>query len=178
MVTRDGLRDHGATFTDALAARIADFLVGVGLEISPAQLPEETFLPGILTRGGRLLVDPERMRYPGDLLHEAGHLAVLEPARRRLFGDPEGAAGLDMRQVELQAIGWSYAAAIHLAIDPAIVFHEAGYRGRSSSLLLNFGLGVFFGVEGLAGAGLTLTTAQAARLGAEPYPHMLKWLRE
>ncbi len=123
------------------------------------------------------MVDPARLLYPGDLLHEAGHLAMLAPDQRRTFGAADGPAGLDMRQLEVQAIAWSYAAALHLAIDPAVVFHDAGYRGRAAGMLFNFRLGVYVGVDDLARAGMTLTRAQAAQANAQPYPHMLKWLR-
>jgi hypothetical protein len=152
--------------------------VGIGIPMSRAELLDGTFLPGVRIDQGALVVDAGRLSYPGDLLHEAGHLAVLPPASRRSFGSQEGPPGVDMRQLEIQAIAWSYAAAMHLDIDPAIVFHPGGYRGRSPGMLQNFALGVFVGVSDLANAGMTLALADAARLGASPYPHMLKWVRD
>jgi hypothetical protein len=143
-----------------------------------ATLPGDGFLPGILVREGGLVVDVDRLRYPGDLLHEAGHLAVLAPSRRRAFGDPGGTGGLDMREVEIQAIAWSYAAAIHLQLDPALVFHAGGYHGHAAGLLRNFALGVHIGVSHLQDAGMAVTVKEAERLGALPYPHMIRWLRE
>jgi len=83
-----------------------------------------------------------------------------------------------MRQIEIQAIAWSYAAALALDIDPALLFHEGGYAGRGPGLLQNFALGVFFGVDGLEAAGLTVTGKDPAHAGLDPYPHMIKWLRE
>ena len=87
---------------------IAEFLRGIGLtvEFGPVQ---ESFLPGVMLVAGGLLVDAEGLLYPGDLLHEAGHLAVMAAERRGscpVVGDEMGE--------EIGAQCWSYAAAIHL----------------------------------------------------------------
>jgi hypothetical protein len=172
------LCDHAATSGGELTDTIIDFVVGVGIRVSRTELDGDTFLPGIRVRAGGLDVDSPRLVYPGDILHEAGHLAVLpEPARSR-FGDPGGESPTDMRRIELQAIAWSYAAALELGIDPAVVFHAGGYHGRSASLLGNFTLGVYVGLDDLARAGMVAPPREAARLGVAPYPHMLKWLND
>jgi hypothetical protein len=110
-------------------------------------------------------VDEARLEYPGDLLHEAGHLAVAPPdVRSGLSGDID-----DMPDLEWAAIPWSYAAALEIGIDPALVFHEGGYRGHSAGLLGNFQLGVPIGLHLLVDAGMTTPDA---------YPRMERWLRE
>jgi hypothetical protein len=63
-------------FRDTVTNRIADFLNEIGIGVEPVRLNAEGFLPGILVKGGRLLVGEAELSYPGDLLHEAGHLAV------------------------------------------------------------------------------------------------------
>jgi hypothetical protein len=83
-----------------------------------------------------------------------------------------------MREIEIQAIAWSYAAALELGLDPALVFHDGGYHGRSASLLMNFALGVYVGVDGLKASGMAAAPLDAERLGVPPYPHMIKWLRD
>jgi hypothetical protein len=165
------------TFADELTERIADFLRGIGIRVTPADLGDGTFLPGIRVHDGGLLVDASRLRYPGDLLHEAGHLAVLPRSARRAFGDPT-ASTADMREIETQAIAWSYASALEVGVDPALVFHAGGYRGRSAGLLMNFALGVYLGVDGLQAAGMAVRPRDAERLGVPPYPHMVKWVRD
>jgi hypothetical protein len=162
----------------SLTLTITRFLVTIGIEIVRAPLPDTTFLPGILLSDGTLTVDPERMRYPGDLLHEAGHLAVLPPALRGRFGDAEPPEELDMGGLEVQASAWAYAAAVHLGLDPAVVFHNGGYAGHSLGLLRSFSLGVYYGVGDLQAAGMSATPARAAQLGVAPYPHMIRWMRE
>ena len=165
-------------FNNPLAQKITDFLTNIGIEIIPAKLSEDTFLPGILVERGRMLVDEEKLTYPGDLLHEAGHLAV---APRELRPELSGEVVLpefNMDAVESQAIAWSYAACLYLHLDPTVVFHERGYKGKSEALLFNFSVGVYVGLNGLQEAGMAASTNQARELGSLPYPHMLKWLRD
>jgi hypothetical protein len=156
---------------------IVGFIQEIGLSISEAKLSDPTFLPGILVKNGGLVIDPAKLAHPGDLLHEAGHLAVV-PAddRSALNGQVDLEEG-PMEPVEAQAIAWSYAAALHLGLDPRVVFHSTGYMGMAERLLMNFELGVYIGVAGLADAGLTITPREAFITGAAPYPAMLRWLR-
>jgi hypothetical protein len=120
-----------------------------------------------------LVIDEARLRYPGDLLHEAGHLAVATPERRGAMHDNVG----DDAAEEMMAIAWSYAAALHLAIDPAIVFHKDGYRGGASELLENFNAGLYFAVSTLQWVGMTYDEKRAKNEGAAAYPKMRRWLR-
>jgi hypothetical protein len=162
-----------------LTAAIVDFLRRIGIECELAELAEEDcFLPGIRLERGRLLVDRQRLLYPGDLLHEAGHLAVVPPAARsEMSGASTEVAGIDMATAEVAAVPWSYAAALAAGVDPAAVFHDGGYRGHGKGLLFNFSIGAPVGVHLLEEIGLTLGPSRARELGAEPYPHMLRWLR-
>ena len=117
-------------------------------------------------------MDPERLLYPGDLLHEAGHLAVMLPAQRAVTGSNVGA---DMGD-EIAAQTWSYAAAVHLGLPPEVVFHPAGYKGSADKLIEVFSEGRV-GVPLLQWMGLTLDAKRAAAESMAPYPHMIRWLR-
>ncbi|HLM01763.1 MAG TPA: hypothetical protein VK400_11965 [Pyrinomonadaceae bacterium] len=165
-------------FENPLTRRIAEFLDEIGLPIFPKRLDENTFLSGILIENGKIFVDESRLAFPGDLLHEAGHLAVVPKNLRARLNDeialPTGEFNIDA--VEVAAIAWSYAAALHLGLDPRVVFHAGGYKGKSESLLTNFSLGVYLGVNTLENAEMTATGENARKLGVSPYPQMLKWL--
>jgi hypothetical protein len=161
-------------FTGPLTARIAGFLQEIGLEVERRELPEACFLPGVRVERGRVLVDEARLLSPGDVLHEAGHLAVMTAADRAAR---EGDLGADLGE-EIGAIAWSYAAALHLGIDPAVVFHPHGYRGASGGFLDNFRHGRYVGVPLLQWMELTHEPKSAAAAGVPPYPHMVKWLRD
>ena len=69
-------------FADPLTERLVAFVRGIGIAVRATSLPEQTFLPGIDIRDGAILIDEARLTYPGDILHEAGHLAVADPAER------------------------------------------------------------------------------------------------
>jgi hypothetical protein len=158
-------------FANPLTERLADFIRGVGIGLRAAELPDPTFLPGIDVRHGVILVDEARLAHPGDLLHEAGHLAVTEAAERK-------AAKLSPSDGdEMAAIAWSWAALKHLDLDPAIVFHPHGYRGASQAYIENFSLGRTFGQPLLQYYGMTFDVKKAAENGATAFPHMLRWLR-
>jgi hypothetical protein len=153
---------------------IVEFLGRVGLDVREASLDGvKTFMPGIHVADGRLLFDRERLLYPGDLLHEAGHLAIVTPGRR---------AGANGRFVlsggnEIAAIAWSYAAAVALQLDLAILFHDDGYRGGASALRDNFSAGRYIGVPVLVWLGMTSPPGQSGDPRNE-YPAMRSWLNE
>jgi hypothetical protein len=158
-------------FADPLTERLVAFVRGIGIEVRTATLTEKTVLPGLDIRHGAILVDEARMTHPGDILHEAGHLAVTDPAERN--APTLSPTGGD----EMTSIAWSYAALRHLELDPAIVFHDDGYKGGAASIIENFTAGRYFGVPLLQLYGMALEPNRAAASGVEPYPHMLRWLR-
>jgi hypothetical protein len=157
-----------------LTAQIANFLLEIGLEVESAVINEATFLPGILIDHGKMVIDETQLKHPGDLLHEAGHLAVIPASRRRLIQKDAGKKAAE----EMMAIAWSYAALVHLGLAPEVVFHPEGYHGGSKALIELFTQGQTYGQPTLQWLGLTAEKKLAEELGIEPYPHMIKWLCE
>lgn len=155
-----------------LIPTITAFLDRIGIPYAFEPVEPGSFLPGVTVRHGALVFDPETIPYPGDLLHEAGHIAVTDPELR---GKIEGVS--DSPGEEMAAICWSYAAALELGIDPAVVFHPDGYQGGSASILANFANGQYFGVPLLDYYGMTAEAKWAETRGMEPYPKMARWLR-
>ncbi|QIL83191.1 hypothetical protein G7047_27065 [Diaphorobacter sp. HDW4A] len=162
----------------AIALRIIDFLREIGLRVELCEVAEDSFLPGLRIRQGGLQVDLDRLPWPGDLLHEAGHLAVVPPDVRATLDD----ALQDMPAVphggEIEATAWAWAATRHLGLDSAVLFHDGGYHGHAAGLRMNFELGVYLGASGLASAGMTGLAGHACTPeGAALYPQMRLWLR-
>lgn len=160
-----------------LLERILAFLGEAGVVVREEPIDAPTFLPGIRVTGGVLVFDRARLDWPGDLLHEAAHVALTSAARRAALDDaleaePPDAIG------EVEAIAWSFAAATRIELPLDQLFHADGYRGHSQGLALAYSLGVYHGAAGLAAFGLTAVGEQARRLGVRPYPHMLRWLRD
>ena len=158
-------------FDNPLTRTIVGFLERIGIAVSAVRLGDDTFLPGLQVRGGSLLVDESRLAYPTDLLHEAGHIAVTEPALRPSLDSIGDDAG-----EEMAAIAWSYAASVELGIDAGTLFHDA-YRGGGPNLADNFANGRDVGVPLLACYGLCADWRRPDPDGPAPYPHMLRWLR-
>jgi hypothetical protein len=154
---------------------IVQFLRSIGLVVEPAELQGDTFLPAIRIVQGGLRYDPARLQTPGDLLHEAGHLAISPD--RMLLNDAIDNQSPDAATDEVEAIAWSWAALVHLGLPGEVLFHPAGYKGQSESLLMAYRLGVHVGASGLARRGLCLLPAQAEGSGVQAYPHLRRWLQ-
>jgi hypothetical protein len=169
-----GSLDRGVSVDDGATAQIVDFLHDIGLEVRTGAVEGATFLPGITVERGAIVFDPAELTYPGDLLHEAGHLAV-KPAVERQHASRD--IGSDPAE-EMMAIAWSYAAALEIGIPPEIVFHPDGYRGASESMLQNFAEGRFLAVPMLQWVGMTRDEKRANELGVAAYPRMTRWLRD
>ena len=146
--------------------RIVAFLrdIGLGVRASPGVAG---FLPGLRVDAGALVYDPDTLVSPGDLLHEAGHLALVPAAQRAATSDEVEVPGVAMGDVEPAAMLWSYAATLEIGLDPAVVFHDAGYRGRAPALLRTYGFGVYPGIAVLTSLGLCDPAS---------FPRMLRWL--
>ena len=152
--------------------RIIDFLREIGLQVHERSLLDTTFLPGISIERGELVVDRERLVHPGDMLHEAGHIAITPPSERdSLGGNLESGAG-----EEMAAIAWSYAASVHLGLDSSEVFHEEGYKGDAKNLAENFENGCGVGMPLLEWYGMT--RFQRDDLSGPDFPQMHQWVRE
>jgi hypothetical protein len=165
-------------FRNTSTRKIILFLTSIGIEVVPAQLESQCFLPGLCIEAGRLLVDEARLTYPGDLLHEAGHLAVAPSGVRATLSGEVNIPGADMHAVEAQATAWAYAALVHLRLAPTLLFHDGGYAGKSAGLIFTYTSGVYPGAYGLQLAGMTATGEVARTLSIAPYPNMIKWLRD
>jgi len=158
---------------------ILSFLDEIGLRASERPIPPgSSFLPGIRITQGTLVFDRTALRWPGDLLHEAGHIAVTPASLRPLLDDALDPSLSGPYAREVEATAWAYPATVHLELDPAVLFHAGGYHGKSEGLIVSYGNGVYPGAFGLARAGMTFAAEDARRAGVEPYPRMARWLRE
>jgi hypothetical protein len=167
------------TYSTAVTATIVQFIESIGIPVVFNTITEETFVPGILINKGSLVVDKNQLLYPGDLLHEAGHIAVAMPADREAMHGDVGKMTEKSKSdgEEMMAIAWSYAACVHLSIDPAVVFHPHGYKGASDWYLEQFTSGNPLYIPLMQWAGFCFDAANAAKKGVEPFPAMMNWLR-
>lgn len=151
------------------ARRCLAFLDRIGIRTGRLVDGEAQLLDGLAIIGGRLLIDPAVPVWPGDLLHEAGHIAVAAPEVRPTLGPIIADAG-----DEMGAIAWSYAAACACGLPLEHLFHEGGYRGDAIMLRDAFGSGAHIGAPMLGFWGLCDPDRQP---GDHPFPAMKRWLR-
>lgn len=151
--------------------RIVAFLTEIGIGVRHGEV-RGGFLPGVTVERGDVVFDLDRLAHVGDLVHEAGHVAVTAPEQRSqsTLIDPD--PGLEMA-----AIAWSWAALRAMNLPPEVVFHERGYKGGSRAIIEAFETGPAFGVPILEWLGMTKTQRHAVAAGVPPFPHMLRWLR-
>lgn len=157
-------------FADPLTARLVEFVRSVGIGVSAKELGDDTFLPGLDIRDGVLLIDAARLKYPGDILHEAGHIAVADP-ERRVKPQLKPTKG-----EEMAAMAWSYAAITHLGLPPEIVFHPDGYQGGNKEMIAAFADGSGPGTPLLAWFDMT-AAPHGPDNGFATFPQMHRWLR-
>ncbi len=161
-----------------LTQTIMEFLIGIGIPVREGLVAPDSFLPGLSIVNGSLIYDSATLRWPGDLLHEAGHIATTPASMRSMLNDSLDESSSVPHGGEVEATAWAYAAIVHLGLAPSVLFHPQGYKGKSAELIATYTLGVYPGCYGLAQAGMTLLGAEAKLVSTPPYPHMNRWLRD
>jgi hypothetical protein len=157
---------------ELVLARIFQFLNEINVPYYFTEIESETFLPGIKIKNGELQIDLNKLKYPGDLLHEAGHIAVTASDTRKALNDnivenDEAKAG-----DEMAVLLWSYAAALKIGLAIEIVFHEEGYKGEATWLRQQFEGKNYLGLPLLQWMKMTEIEGESA------FPKMKTWLRE
>ena len=157
--------------------KIVAFVNGIGVPCREGDVQPDTFLPGVDIVNGAIIYDTKRLVSPGDILHEAGHIAVLSKEDREKVSSPDVSGDLQPGGAEMAAIAWSWAAIQHLGIAPDVVFHEKGYHGESPQIIMNFSNRRYFGVSLLQWFGMTVErTSENEKVAI--YPEMKHWLRQ
>ena len=145
-----------------------EFLAEIGIAVKEQEIDGETFLPGLQIENGVLVYDPQKLLYPGDLLHEAGHIAVTEGSKRNILNGNVIEEAPSKGGEEMSVMLWTYAACKKLDIPIETVFHPHGYKGNNEWLMENYENGIFIGLPLLKWMGLT----------NDEFPKMVKWLRD
>lgn len=157
---------------------ILSFLNDIGIAVVEKELTDQTFLPGLSLGPNCIYVDYSRLLYPGDLLHEAGHLAVTTDEQRNNIGNIEADSLWPTDGEELGAILWSYAALKYIGLPETIVFHENGYKNDSQWLIDNFNNEIYIGLPFLEWTGIALGGERAKNEDKPAFPLVLKWIRD
>ncbi len=153
---------------EQLVKTFISFLSEIGIGVFEREIEGNTFLPGLEIEKGVLFYDFQKLLYPGDMLHEAGHIAVTTKAERDQLKNNVITNNKDKEGDEMAVLLWTYAACVKLGIVPEIVFHKDGYKGSADWLVENFTNKVYIGLPLLKWMGMT----------NDNFPEMIKWLRD
>lgn len=158
---------------DSVTKTCIAFLNSIGIKTIEKEFEESSFLPGLKIEKGSLIIDKQKLLYPGDILHEAGHLAVAPGEERSVLNENVTDNRPGAEGEELAVMLWSYAACLHLGIDTDIVFHKDGYKGDSEWILNSYKEKTYIGLPLLAWMGMT-----AKEGDKDGFPNMIKWVRD
>ena len=153
------------------------FIEDIGITVIEKELDDSTFLPGLMLGAGVIYVDYNKLKYPGDLLHEAGHIAVASPEERQLIGTSGIADTWPTQGDEMAAILWSFAAVNHLGLSLEFVFHVNGYKDSSIWFIDNFSKGNYMGLPLLQWFKMAYSNEEISK-GKPPFPAMQHWVRQ
>lgn len=180
--------------TSALIAQAIGFLREIGLSIQKED-NVSGFSPGVEIRHGGLVVDPFNVQM-ADLLHEAGHLAIMPGQFRHLLNGNlmdgleqalEAVSGFDpesplvravLQCTDPEATAWAWAAGCHLELPSEQIIRDQDYAGSGESIRLALALRHYVGINGLDRAGLTAANERSAYItGLTVYPSLCRWLQ-
>lgn len=175
-------------------AKTMDFLNGIGLPISV--VPGATaFLELIRVVEGRLEIDPACS--VSNVLHEAGHLAIMPSQFRhlmtgdldegtRLMFDEINKMGLEpdhplsraaMQASESEATAWAWAVGEHLEIPPEVIILDSDYEKDGAGVRFMLMARQYLGIHGLMHAGFCVARANSRR-NLPVYPKLAYWLQQ
>lgn len=162
-----------APFTTPHLAPIVAAIRTIGIPVRHGAVAGN-MLPGVMIDRGALVVDEVELRFAGDVLHEAGHIAVLSPQDRiRVAGTLPKEGG-----EEMAALAWSYAMAVAFALPLEVVFHDA-FKAGGPWLRQTFTAGHALGVPLLQCWDMTRAPDSPPGFDHLPeFPAMSRWLRE
>lgn len=132
-----------------------------------------------------------------DVLHEAGHLAVLPGRFRSLasgdiddvqklmgesidFGSPDtGEARAALQSGDSEATAWAWAAGCHLGLDPNRIIRNEDYERTGEEVRQALSMNSYLGINGLSSAGFCVVRAGALeRMRRLPaYPKLAMWVQ-
>lgn len=168
------MKTISTTFSSPDLARVVAAIEAIGIPVRSAALEDGLMLPGVKIDRGCLLVDEARLLYPGDVLHEAGHIAMLPPSERaRIVGTLPEDGGQ-----ETAALAWSYGLAVAFDLPLEVVFHDA-FKAGGPWLREVFPAGGLLGTPLLQAWDMTRIPDAPPGFEHLPlFPKMAKWLRD
>lgn len=186
MTTGDDDNRTSSEWNGLIAAELAT----IGIE-AVERSDASGFLDGIRIEKGRILYSPDAP--PSNLLHEAGHLAIMPTAFRHLAedrlsqvfaamgdalqrrmdetGNPDDPLIRAIMQCsDMEATAWAWAFGVRVGLPHDIIILDGEYGGDGAGVRMQVSHNMYMGINGLRAAGMV----QSVRT----YPHLTKWLQD
>lgn len=177
---------------------VVSFLNSIGLKTTITQdmsFFQKTFIKNILIKDGELLINNKTTI--SDLLHEAGHLAILHPQYRKLANNNISGVlkkmimEINVLQKENQkyqycedecATAWAYAVGVHLQLQDKIIIHKKQYQNTGADVIFGLKHNCHRGIKELQYAGFCVQRSSAKLLeefaDLPVYPQLAKWVQD
>lgn len=170
---------------DSEVKRCVAFLESIGLSVRIIEkVPEDSFLTTVYIDCGTLCITAQAS--VSDLLHEAGHVALI-PSKYRLRAkgdlyealtdmwdevfdtEPEDSPiwRAAMQCGDTEATAWAWAAGTHLGYKHEDIINTEQYDGDGDEIRFMLNAKQYFGIHGLMASGMTTKAT---------YPTLTKWL--
>lgn len=166
--------------------KVKSFLQSIGISVTQGKVPRTSFLPNVIIKNGCLIYD-DKIEV-SDLLHEAGHVAIV-PAKYRAIcnGDMDksmlrvwakaeraGETKFDspiywqlIQASECEAIAWAWAVGKHLGLLEAEIIPDHHYDMTGVVQRAKLAAKQHFGINGLRASGMIESVKK--------YPHLTRW---
>ncbi|MBB4861571.1 hypothetical protein HNP46_000382 [Pseudomonas nitritireducens] len=173
--------------------QVVDFLTSIGLEVRRVA-EADGFIEDVRITEGRLEITDHCS--PTNLLHEAGHLAVVPARFRHLMSDDidfgtremldiikaegHGPDSFEWRSVaqasEMEAVCWQWAAGQAIGLPEELIILDEDYEGIGREVRAQLITKTHPGIKGLAHADFCKPRADLPWPG-KPYPELNYWLQ-
>ena len=174
--------------------RTVRFLNEIGLRCEP-RAGAAGFVAGVVIERGALFFDD--VARASNLLHEAGHLAVVPSRFRPLFnGNVSGGQKAMMAAIDFsnpdssearaalscsdpEATAWAWSAGKRVGLAPEEIILDAEYGGDGPSVRAALQACCYAGIHGLAHSGFCVVRPGrlSAIRGLPAYPQLARWLQ-
>ena len=152
----------------------------------------DSFLSGVKIENGTLIVD--RSCSISNLLHEAGHLAVLPKEYRvqanddlsivllKMYDEVDCSKEENRRYMQCEdaeSTAWAYAFGLKCGVPFDLIIDDEQYDGTGRDVLESLKHGSGFGVNGLARMGWCASSIIHSKASGLPiYPNLVKWIND
>ena len=173
-----------------LVAKVTAFLCAIGIQCQHGKVGR-SFINNVRIHAGALVINSKST--VGDILHEAGHVAIVpESLRHHAQGDLSGleraiskamdkvtyeqwerddpAAKALLQIGDPEATAWAWAAGKHLDLPEHLIIQDDHYDGEGATIRFMLSHKQYAGINGM------VTSRMLARIGA--YPDLQRWTQQ